>query len=73
VGSYIFSPMDSHQALAFIVAYKISKKQKVKKTECWVRKWVDRRNQLGACSTFVGPFINYIRMILAIFDSLYSM
>ena len=62
--------MDSRQALAFIVAYKISKKRKVKKRECWVRKWVNRRNELGPCSTLVNElrledaqkFKNFIRM-----------
>ena len=27
--------------------------QKMKKRECWVRKWVDRQNKLGAWSTLV--------------------
>jgi len=68
--------MDSRQALAFIVAYKIAKKRKVKKRECWVRKWVDRQNELGACSTLVNElrfedaqqFRNFIQMTAVQFE-----
>lgn len=73
--------MDSRQALAFIIAYKIVKKRKVKKKECWVRKWVDRRNEFGACSTLVNElrledaqqFRNFIRMSAVQFELLLNL
>lgn len=52
------------------------KKREVKKKACWVRKWVDRRNALGASSTLVNElrledaqqFKNFIRMSAVQFE-----
>jgi len=46
--------MNSRQALALLIAYKIVQKRKMKKKKCWVRKWVDRRIDLGAGSTLIN-------------------
>lgn len=70
--------MESRQAFAFIVAFKIAKKRKMKKRECWVRKWIDRRNEFGACSKLVNElrledaqqYRNFIRMSAVQFELL---
>ncbi|BET01103.1 protein Hydra magnipapillata [Nesidiocoris tenuis] len=70
--------MEMEQAFALIVALKLAKKRKFRKRECWVRKWVDRRIEFGACSTLVSElkledaqqFRNFIRMSAVQFESL---
>ena len=71
---YIFFPMDSRQALAFIGAYGIAKSEKWK-----VKKNGVLGEEMGGSAKSIrslfhtrkGPFINYVRMILAIFYTLY--
>jgi len=73
--------MDSRQALAFIITHNIVQKRKLKekrKKKCWVRKWVDRRSDLGAASNLVNElrledaqqFKNFIRMSAVQFEML---
>ena len=62
--------MEQQQRAAFCVMYHILIKQKTKKKKCWVRKWIQRRQEMGACSTLVNElkiedaqqFINFVRM-----------
>ena len=62
--------MDAQQCAAICVMYHTLKKQKTKRKKCWVRKWIQRRQEMGACSTLVNElkledsqqFINFVRM-----------
>ena len=45
--------MDVQKLSVLIIAYNILKKSKKqrRKKNCWVRPWIQRRQELGACST----------------------
>ena len=64
--------MDVQKLRALIIAHNIFKKRRKqrRKRNCWVRPWVQRRQQLGACSTLTRElhiedaqqFRNFVRM-----------
>ena len=62
--------MDQQQCAAVCVMYQILKKRRSKKKKCWVKKWIQRRQDMGACSTLVKElqiedaqqYVNFLRM-----------
>ena len=64
--------MNVHKLRALIIAHNILKKRRKQRTKrnCWVRPWVQRRQELGACSTLTRElhiedaqqFRNFVRM-----------
>ena len=62
--------MDRQQQAAFCVMYHLLKNRNKGKKKCWVRKWIQRRQEHGACTTLVNElriedskqFVNLVRM-----------